>query len=196
MLDSLREMLALEPAILPPGATTERVSVTLSLGRGQNRELVSSADGVPRSRSSPDRPSSAMPAGCSAPSGAARATRMASRSTPPVGSPQTRCLCSSAPTHARDGSSALCHRRGRIPPDWPRPAANPPRSRACRPRPTAAPARDKPPGPVRRRRRALRLDQAHSQRGGKGTGLAPEAAVSRCGSFQPGRGKWQVYPFG
>jgi thioredoxin reductase (NADPH) len=39
---------------------------------------------------------------------------------------------------------------------------------ACRSRPTAAPARDQPPGRVRRRRRAVRLDQARGLRGGRG----------------------------
>ncbi len=39
VLDALREMLALEPASVPPGVGTERVSVTLGLGRGSNRQL-------------------------------------------------------------------------------------------------------------------------------------------------------------
>ncbi len=39
VLDALREMLALEPASVPPGVGTERVSVTLGLGRGSNPQL-------------------------------------------------------------------------------------------------------------------------------------------------------------
>jgi thioredoxin reductase (NADPH) len=112
----------------------------------------------------------------------------------PARSPPTRCSCSLAPTPCTGWlSGALAADEGRIPPDRPRAADDAPRSRRCRPRPTAAPARDQPPGRVRRRRRALRLDQTGGLRGGRGgDGRAhdpPASAVALTAQLRPGRSR-------